>query len=213
MNIKFCTKCKIKKELSEFGKNKSTKDGLTHWCRKCVNKYREENKEKIRKYGQYHYKNNKDEIRKKQKEYNENFPWKRTILHIKYRCNNTKCKAYNRYGGRGIKCLITEEDIKQLWFRDKAWLLKQPSIDRKDNDGHYEFSNCEYIERGENTGKDKRKSVLQFDLDGYFIKEWESQAEANRQTRVNNITYCCRGKHKTAGGFIWKYKNKGEPNV
>jgi len=45
-STKFCTKCKIKKELSEFGKNKSTKDGLTHWCRKCVNKYREENKEK-----------------------------------------------------------------------------------------------------------------------------------------------------------------------
>ena len=214
MNIKYCTKCKIEKSLSEFGKNKSKEDGLTYWCKKCLKKYREENKEKIREYGQRNYKNHKEEIRINQKQYNKNFPWKRTMSHIKYRCNNPKCKAYNRYGGRGIKCLITEDEIKQLWIRDKTWLLKQPCIDRIDNDGNYEFSNCEYIERGENTGKDKRKPVIQYDLDGKFIKEWESQAEANYQTRINNITCCCKGKNKTAGGFIWKYKkqNRGEKN-
>lgn len=32
---KNCTKCKVKKEITEFGKDRSKKDGLTSACRKC----------------------------------------------------------------------------------------------------------------------------------------------------------------------------------
>lgn len=38
---------------------------------------------------------------------------------------------------------------------------------------------------------------------------YESAAEAHRQTGVaaNNISACCRGKRKTAGGSAWEYAN------
>jgi group I intron endonuclease len=54
-----------------------------------------------------------------------------------------------------------------------------------------------------------RKSVLQYDLQGNFIKEWNSMSEA--LLFVNNgigdsIGACCRNKQKTAYGFKWKYK-------
>ncbi len=56
--MKFCPKCKIEKESSEFFKNKARRDGLRCWCKECCredcNKYRrtEKGKEVRRKYRQ-----------------------------------------------------------------------------------------------------------------------------------------------------------------
>jgi hypothetical protein len=51
--------------------------------------------------------------------------------------------------------------------------------------------------------------VLQYDLKGNFIKEWSSQNEATKSLNKNGdgIGACCRGKQKSAYGFIWKFKN------
>lgn len=38
--MKTCNRCKIKKELSEYGSNKRSKDGLRGMCKDCVNKQR-----------------------------------------------------------------------------------------------------------------------------------------------------------------------------
>ena len=72
---------------------------------------------------------------------------------IHSRCTNSKCCNYKYYGGRGIKNYLTKDNIKELWFRDKAYNMIKPSIDRKDNDGNYEISNCQFIELSENVRK------------------------------------------------------------
>jgi hypothetical protein len=53
-----------------------------------------------------------------------------------------------------------------------------------------------------------QKPLLQYDLNGNFIKEWSSGTEVKQILKINssNIPACCRGKKKTVGGFIWKYK-------
>lgn len=53
-----------------------------------------------------------------------------------------------------------------------------------------------------------KKSVIQYTLKGNYIADYESTSEAQRQTGIaqQNICSCCKGKLKTAGGFIWKYK-------
>ena len=58
-------------------------------------------------------------------------------------------------------------------------------------------------------GKKKAIPILQFSKDGEFIKEWQSAKEAQRQLGIfqSNICDCCKGKRKTAGGFMWRYKN------
>lgn len=88
--------------------------------------------------------------------YANKLPWEKSYFRIKSRCSDSKNK---RYGGRGIKCLITPLELKKIWLRDKGWLLKQPSIDRKDNDGNYEYKNCRYVERSFNSSKGDRKST------------------------------------------------------
>ena len=56
------------------------------------------------------------------------------------------------------------------------------------------------------------KNVIQYDLNGNFIKEWNSLSEASRILNVNrgNIGTCCRLKKGTAGGYIWKFKEEGK---
>ena len=51
--------------------------------------------------------------------------------------------------------------------------------------------------------------INQFDKQGNFIAYYISALQAKRQTGVNNsnIGECCKGKRKTAGGYIWRYAN------
>ncbi len=53
----------------------------------------------------------------------------------------------------------------------------------------------------------RAKKVSQFDKEGNFIKTWDfiKQAEEELGISHTHISNCCRGKRKTAGGFIWKY--------
>lgn len=58
--FKFCSKCHVEKRASEeyFGRNKTTKDGLSYYCKKCVagineEKYQENREETIRKQKVY----------------------------------------------------------------------------------------------------------------------------------------------------------------
>lgn len=180
--VKQCSKCKEFKSHKYFSPNKSRKDGYNGWCKKCINK----SKNNL-------YKTN---------------PWKKTFVNIKERCNNKNCKDYPNYGASGIKCLITSEELKRLWFRDKADLLDSPSIDREHKDRSYELNNSQYIEHKINSGKDKKIPILQYDLDDNFIREWLSGTEVENQLHIydTNISACCQGKRQSAGKFKWRYK-------
>jgi len=50
--------------------------------------------------------------------------------------------------------------------------------------------------------------ILQYDLKGNFIKEYNSMIEASIEYNIQRtgISMCCRGIIKKSGGFIWKYK-------
>lgn len=97
--------------------------------------------------------NNLETNRSYRKKWNKNNPWCLTFYSIKGRIEDKSNTSYKRYGGRGIRCLITKEELKKLWIRDKASLMKRPSIDRKNSNGNYTFRNCRYIEISENSKK------------------------------------------------------------
>jgi mRNA-degrading endonuclease YafQ of YafQ-DinJ toxin-antitoxin module len=54
------------------------------------------------------------------------------------------------------------------------------------------------------------KKVKQYDLDGNYIKTWDSVMEVQRQLGIDNanISACCNKKrnHKTIGGYKWEYE-------
>ncbi len=190
MKTKICKKPKCLKEkpLSKFGKDKYQKDGLTAHCKEC----RKEN----------------------DKEFHKKYPWKRVWYNINERCNNPKSINYKWYGEKGIENHLSLEDVKFLYIRDQAHLMKKPSIDRKNHDKHYELSNCRFIELRKNIAerniRESSKSILQYDLNGKFIREWRSSMEIERTLKINhsNVIQCCKGNtgYSHAGGFKWKYK-------
>lgn len=51
------------------------------------------------------------------------------------------------------------------------------------------------------------KRVDQFDLNGNFIKSWESISKAEKELNLKgtHISRVCRGKRKTTGGYVFKY--------
>lgn len=56
------------------------------------------------------------------------------------------------------------------------------------------------------------KQIEQYDLNNNFIKVWESSMEIERTEKIfhQNIINCCKRKSKTAGGYIWKYREREE---
>lgn len=78
-------------------------------------------------------------------------------------------------------------------------------------------NHCQYGKKGilsTNYGKlgilnPKSIPVLQYSKSGKFIAEFAGIREAERMTNINSnsIGRVCKYKSKTAGGYIWKYKN------
>jgi group I intron endonuclease len=60
--------------------------------------------------------------------------------------------------------------------------------------------------------QNKRK-VFQYNLDGEFIREWDSAVDAGLELKIthSNITRVCKCEGKQAGGFIWSFELKDQP--
>ncbi|MEO5348947.1 MAG: NUMOD1 domain-containing DNA-binding protein [Magnetococcus sp. YQC-3] len=59
-----------------------------------------------------------------------------------------------------------------------------------------------------------RKKVDQYDLDGNFIKTWNSGAEVAKELKINdgNIYGCCNKRQKIAGKYIFRYHGDTPPD-
>ena len=59
------------------------------------------------------------------------------------------------------------------------------------------------------------KEILQYSLEGVFIQSWKGIAEVARilGCSASSISNCLIGKHKSACGFIWRYKESDNISI
>jgi len=106
------------------------------------NEWRKKNRDKVRRNARERYNHRRKET-----------PWLLCLWRIRQRCNNPNAPNYKWYGGRGIRCLLTELEIEILYKYSHADQMRKPSIDRIDKNGDYYFKNCRFIEQSENSKK------------------------------------------------------------
>ncbi len=90
------------------------------------------------------------------------------------------------------------------------WCTIKENLNHAINSGLFTKERSAKISRA-NKGKNnpRAKILLQYDLNNNFIKEWNYAKEASKKLKINYccIKDCCNNRQKTAGGYIWKYKN------
>jgi len=139
-----------------------------------------------------------------------------------------------------ILCICYAETVDEL-ETDFIKLYKSNNRDYGYNIEVGGKSNKDYIKPVKELTKEKMseaakgngsrsKPVLQFDLDGHFVKEWSSCAEAGRELGLNYKGICSVASGKiiqqktktgnittfrgeTAGGFKWRYKDENSVNT
>ena len=92
-------------------------------------------------------------LKKHKAKYDYENPWITCLNAARGRCRNKFNHAYEKYGARGIQCMLSIEEIKELWMRDGADGMDVPTIDRIDPDGDYKFSNCRFVEKTFNSSR------------------------------------------------------------
>ncbi len=150
MGLKKCYKCEQLKEVSEFNKNKTKKDGLSGVCKKCHKKYRRE-----------HYLKNKEKVIKQVNEY------KKKNANKSKRLTN---REPNKKAGRVFERVCSIENCGNIIFVTKKDLIEKTnrycSLDcrYKQKKSPYKL----YLNRVKKNAKVKK---LKFNLNSDFIEE------------------------------------------
>ncbi|PGT01860.1 NUMOD1 domain-containing DNA-binding protein [Bacillus cereus] len=137
-----------------------------------------------------------------------------------YKHNQYLYNAIEKYGWKNIKKEIIANNIPELSAKElekfyiKEWDLMNPvkgynkTIGGDGAPGLVRTGAANKNSREGQKGSTTKK-VLQFNIDGTFIKEFETMTEAYRETGVHysKISEVCNGNRRTSGGFMWRFED------
>lgn len=91
---------------------------------------------------------------------------------IKNRCGDKNNISYYLYGERGIKLCERWKDVNNFIDDMYPSYVKGLDIDRIDNNGNYEPSNCRWITRKENCNNRRSNKIIEYNSEKRNISQW-----------------------------------------
>ena len=127
---------------------------------------------------------------------------------LKPRANNDGYLIVNLHKDGKVKTHLIHRLVAEAYIPNTENL---PQINHRDeNKTNNCLQNLEWCDAKYNSNYGTRnekikKPILQFSLDGEFIREWECANDVGKEVQ-SNISKCLKGNRKSAYGFIWKFK-------
>ena len=91
----------------------------------------------------------------------------------------------------------------------EAYIPNPDNLPQVDHINEDKTNNCvnnlQWITNRDNSRKSNNKPILQYDLDGNFVREWECAYDVGK-VAVKNINHCLKGRTKSSYGYKWVYK-------
>ena len=126
-------------------------------------------------------------------------------------CNKNGYNVVNLWKSNKKKTLKVHRLVAEAFIPNPH---KKPYVNhlnaiRNDNN----MNNLEWCTQKENIlyayriSSRQTRRIEQYDLKNNFIRSWSSIKDASNKLKISDghICSCCKGKRKSAGGFIWKY--------
>ncbi len=201
LTTKYCRFCNTTKDLSNYNNHPLSKDGKQSKCKDCARIATDK--------------------------------WKKSIVGVICGIYSNQ-KSNSRERGH-TPPTYSKDELREWLSRDWMFNLihnnwvncgyqksMKPSVDRENDNFPYCFSHqLDVMTWGENNKKANRdmrrgklihghnpqRAVMQLTKDEECIKEHPSASQAERVTGISqaNISRCCSGKRKAAGGFMWAF--------
>ena len=147
-------------------------------------------------------------INRARKKYNHKSLWNYKVLEY---CGIDKLNECERYYIELYDTINNGYNCESGGNENK---IVSDEVKRKLSEAKKGENNPMYGKHCDDETKDKirlrhNKPVIQFTKEGTFVAEYESALVAKNITGIDssNISKCCLGKFKSAGGFKWSYKN------
>lgn len=99
---------------------------------------------------------------------------------MKTRCYNESTEHYKYYGGKGVKVCKKWWDFKGFHEDMFSSWKRGLQLDRKDNTGNYEKSNCKWSTRLEQMSNTKRNHYIQHNGEKLTVTQWSRHLGGSR---------------------------------
>jgi len=91
--------------------------------------------------------------------------------------------------------------------------MRNPDVVAKLSGDNNPMKNPEVAAKLRGDNHPMSKSVLQYDMRGYFVKRWDSVMDISRDVpnvQRSHITQCCNGKRIQHHNYIWRWETSSE---
>ncbi|MEJ8025467.1 hypothetical protein WKH82_08340 [Acinetobacter baumannii] len=109
---------------------------------------------------------------------------------MKARCNNPNAKGYENYGGRGIKICDRWQESYENFLEDMGTRPPNTTLDRINNDGNYEPSNCRWATKKDQSNNRRSNHIVTYKGKNVTIAQLAEKLGIDRRPMRSVLKNC-----------------------